>query len=667
MRPVGRVWAGVLAFLWLAAIVTLYYASHKPFSPALALGLVTAAWPALVAAALLSLAGGLGARLLADLPLRPLARLAVQAGLGLGLFSLAALLVGALGGFRPWVIGVSLLLAGLALRRSIVSWWLDWRDLLAAWQGGGRLGRLVGLVAGLILLATLFTALAPPLKFDALVYHLALPHAYLAAGRLAYVPEIMFWGMPQAGEMLYTLAIALGGDPAAGVLGWLVGLTALAGLLGYSGQRLGLRAGWVSVASLLAGFSLATALAWAYVDWLAILMGLGCLVALDLWQREVYRPAILLAGVFAGLAIGTKYSAGVLLVSGLVSITWHLLRQGAWRAVLRPAGRFGLAAVFFALPWGLKNLLATGNPLYPGLFPSGAMDRLRLDLYQGGPAWGNWQDVLLLPLRATYLGIEGAPGYSAAVGPLLLGLAVAAFVAWPGPPPRYRRTVRNAALVALPGLLVWMLAGRITGYLLQARLYFVLFPALAVLAGAGWAGLSRLVIASTRFNRLAGALIALVMLLAGFEVGMYTLRQGAPQVVLGLQTRQEYLANNLGWYAPAMQAVGELPPGARVLMLWEARSLYCASVCIPDEVLDRWAHDRQLLGGDGAEAGEQVLQAWRQAGYTHLLLHRAGMEFMRSEGGPQRPEDWPLLDALLTSLPVVQDFGGAYQLYGLAP
>ncbi len=134
-----------------------------------------------------------------------------------------------------------------------------------------------------MLAATLVVSLAPAVKFDALVYHLALPHGYLAAGRVNYNPQNIFWGMPQVGEMLYLWALALAGDQAASCLGWGAGVLALLGILGYTRSLVGAPAAWVAVASLLAGFTLAAELSWGYVDYFSLLFGFAFLVALQRW------------------------------------------------------------------------------------------------------------------------------------------------------------------------------------------------------------------------------------------------------------------------------------------------------------------------------------------------------------------------------------------------
>lgn len=664
-----RLWVGVGAFLGFTALTVTYYIVHKPFTPALALSL-GAAFGRLAAAVLLAaLSGGLGQRLFPAPPAKamsPLVSLALQAALGLGMIALAVLAVGVLGGLQTWIGWAALVILLFWLRREVISWLGHWRELGQAWRQAGRLGKFLAICIALMLLSTLWAALASPLHFDALTYHLALPRLYLEAGRFSYVPQNIFWGMPQAGEMLYTWAIALAGEPAAAVLGWAIGVLALAGLLGFARQKFDPDTAWVATAALVSGYTLASALSWGYVDWLALLYGVAWLAVLDIWVSNRQPKTLLLAGVLAGLAFGAKYTAGILLICGAVALVYYN-RRSPPQAVMSLLG-YGFAALLAALPWLAKNLLATGNPLYPFLFPAGAMSALRLELYQGGQPFGGWQDVILLPLRATFIGVEGGPGYSASIGPLLFGLSLCAGLGWRSRSAPARETIRLAALIVLSGLLTWMALGRFSSYLLQSRLYFAFFPALAFLAGAGFSGLQSLALPNLRLGRLASFLIALVLGLNTFEIGVRTLQQGALSALLGLQTAAEYQAHNLGWYAPAMQALRDLPPGDRALLLWEPRSLYCLPRCDPDEVLDRWKRARTGVPGAAPPENDAILADWRLAGYTHVLFYRSGANFIRQENRlAYTAADWLALEDLLLDLPQLQDFGGAYQLYTLKP
>ena len=654
---------GWLAFIWLVAIVASYYLTHKPFLPEFAISLVVATWRILIVAGILGLAGGLGRRMILLESFSPFVRLSLQAGLGLGVLGLGALLLGLAGGLNLVVISLVLLsLAGL-FSREWLAWIKDWRALPGYWQGGGFLERFIAACVVLILGLTLVKALSPPIKFDTLVYHFPLPHQYISAGRIVYDAGNMYWGMPQTAEMLYSWAILLAGDPAALLLGWSFGLLTLVGLLGYAAERLGQRAAWVSLASLLCGFTLADALSWGYVDWLTMLFGFGFMVMLDSWRREGGGSRMILAAVFAGFALGTKYSAGIILISGSLVVLKFAAARGGWRSGLASAIQFGGVSSLVSAPWWIKNAIVTGNPFYPFFYPSGAMDAFRQQLYQASGQAGSWPDLLFFPIRATFLGVEMAPGYSASLGPLLLGFGVLAWLGWRSQEDDSRTLTGFMGWLFAPVIIIWSLAGQFAGFLLQSRLYFAAFPILGVLAGAGFLNLDRFKSGGVRFSRLAAFLVGFVLVLNVVELGLSTVRQGAFQVLFGLRTSASFLEDNLGWYAPAMQAVRNLPDGSRVLMLWEARSLDCLPVCEPDEVLDRWLWERNGQVENPPQSVENIRQAWVEAGYTHVLYYRLGADFLRQNSIKYQTEDWQALDELLSELPVAQSFSDAYTLY----
>ncbi|MCJ7709116.1 MAG: hypothetical protein MUO38_16050, partial [Anaerolineales bacterium] len=265
-------WAALFVMGWLAAIVSAYYFRHKPFDPAFALGIGRAALDVLLAAAIIAVAGGVGRRIVAAPHTDLIAGLALQTSLGLGLCSLGALGVGMAGLLYRWVAWIALAALLILFRRSILSWLSAWREMGIDLGKSGGLAKVLAGISALILAASLAEALSPPVHFDALSYHLTLPREFLSAHSATATGRSPFWGMPLGTEMLFTWAMALGRPQTAAVVGWMVGLLALVGVLGL-GRGLGRQAGWVGVAALLSGETLAASLAWAYADWSAALHG----------------------------------------------------------------------------------------------------------------------------------------------------------------------------------------------------------------------------------------------------------------------------------------------------------------------------------------------------------------------------------------------------------
>jgi len=105
-----------------------------------------------------------------------------------------------------------------------------------------------------------------------------------------------------------------------------------------------------------------------YIDYsMAILITLAVITLLDVMIFA--NPASFLAGsIFWGLSIGGKYTA----LLGLTAYTtifsaWYLY-QGKKYLHIRNLAKFLMLLLIFGGYWYVKNLLYTGNPIYPFLF-----------------------------------------------------------------------------------------------------------------------------------------------------------------------------------------------------------------------------------------------------------------------------------------------------------
>jgi hypothetical protein len=137
------------------------------------------------------------------------------------------------------------------------------------------------------------------------------------------------------------------------------------------------------------------------------------------------------------------------------------------------------------------------------------------------------------------------------------------------------------------------------------------------------------------------------------------IQQDVLKSVLGVQNEEPYLDHNLSWYAPAMRTVRE--GGIPTLLIYEPRGYYCSPKCMPDEVLERWSSDYHRLG-----SCEAVVNSWRSDGYEQILVYKGGVEFFLDGKDPNHtPSDLSALQECLATLPVKQDYGGIYKLYGI--
>jgi hypothetical protein len=179
-------------------------------------------------------------------------------------------------------------------------------------------------------------------------------------------------------------------------------------------------------------------------------------------------------------------------------------------------------------------------------------------------------------------------------------------------------------------------------------------------AGWAWGNLTRLDFSQFSISRFANIAIGLTLALTVIDVGLLTLKINPMSYLVGLESREQYLMRRLGTHYGAMQQINEtLPAEAKVLFLWEPRAYYCQRNCLPDSILDRFPHLTQGYG-----SAEAIATAWQKMGVTHVLIHRAGLNFVVSE--TPGVVDVVMLAQLETKfLDLAADVGGAYQLYTL--
>lgn len=286
--------------------------------------------------------------------------------LGLGVFAL-----GAAGLVRPWIFRTIAALLFLALmprmRRLAQDWRAAYRDLpRPKWTVDLPLGALLALV----LCFNLLFAFAPPMDYDVLEYHAAAPAHYLAEGRIAFWSSNVYASFPELHEMGTLGAMAITGSKVLGAqFGVLLNAAILfATFLGCvaAGRRVfAPRVGFLAGVFYAACPATIDAAVVQYVEaaqtWFALLAVLALL-------RPRHAPGPVGSAIVAGLMVagsaGCKYPA----------LLFCVVPLGVWLAVRAVAGEsrgvLALAsyAAAFALawsPWPLRNISATGNPLYP--------------------------------------------------------------------------------------------------------------------------------------------------------------------------------------------------------------------------------------------------------------------------------------------------------------
>ncbi|MFZ5916273.1 MAG: ArnT family glycosyltransferase [Chloroflexota bacterium] len=656
-----RRWPLVALFiLWTFFVLGSFFAVQKPFTAANAQAMLRTLLDLAVAGWLALLALAMGARLLRAVlgsDLSPSETLVFGAALGLGILSLLGLSLGLVGLFHPTVAyGVTIALSAV-FAPQLVRLFRRWRNYRPSnWPTWP-----IALYLSLVALLTLTVALLPPTDWDGLFYHLTGPKLYLANGGILGGIDIPHLSFPSLMEMLYAWAMLLRGDVAAKLLHALFA-PLLAGLVYLTTRHfLSRQAAWPAIVALSSMPMIGALAGWAYNDLTLAFFQLGALYAfLESTNRQTgQRQWLILSGIFAGLALGLKYTAFVtpLVIVGL--IVWrtpHVSRLIA----------FALPAALVAAPWYVKNWAVTGNPVYPflyELFDGRFWDTFRANFYAAAGTGIGWQPrtLLALPWLLT-LGVNDANYWDGRTGPLfLLALPLVLIYGLS----RRRDTNRPAALgpllaFGLAQFAFWTLGVIWSDSLWQSRLLLPCFAALAPVIGWLWTELPRFDMPRFSVSGFARLAVALTLALTLVDIALLTLKIDPLPYLTGSESRDACLTRRLGAHYAAMQRINsELPADATVVFLWEPRSYYCQLDCRPDSILDTWPHLVHLH-----TTAQAISRAWREAGVTHVLIHRAGLGFVLNES-PQQVHEAVLADLQTHHLQELFDVAGAYQVYAL--
>ncbi|GJM40885.1 MAG: hypothetical protein DHS20C20_11670 [Ardenticatenaceae bacterium] len=564
----------------------------------------------------------------------------------------------------------------------------------------------------IVLGLALIIALLPPTDWDGLFYHLKGPKLYLEAGRIVGGIDIPHLSFPALFEMLFTLAMGLRGDVAAKLLHfsfipWLIALVYLISTRffatestesieileesSFSSVSSVANQGWTAVLILISMPMVLNLGTQAYNDLPLAFYQVAALVALLRWRQAEQSGWLILSGIFAGLAMGLKYTSFVtpLLLAGFV--IWHFWQKD-FRAVagvptvppsgtakqsaatnttarlakaIRPLLTLTAATTLVALPWYIKNWAFTGNPVYPFVFGGQFWDDFRAGAYAGTGTGLGFDPIALLRLpHDLILGLNDA-SQDGQPGPLFLiflpAVLVYAFAKWKKDG-GVERPFNLLLIFVLAQYIFWVWGVIFSAGLWQSRLLLPAFVALSPIIAWIFNDLARWdhpQFSLRRFVRLV-IILALAFNLVGQLLNWLP---GVPLTyVAGSSSRDEILTHWLGSHYPAMQAVNEqTPPDAVIRFLYEPRSYYCDRDCRPDSILDSFAH-LEYLHNDA----NGIAQAWHDEGVSHILLFETGYEFIR-----ERQMDWispqntNLMDDLTaTHLQLVADWGD-YQLYEL--
>jgi len=299
---------------------------------------------------------------LAKLNISRAERAALEIGLGAALVSNVLLAMGAVGLYRP--APVILALAVLSASGVVVS--LRTRSEQEPTERPSKkwtiLELSLGLVAAFGVLRAFLIALGPEFQPDALMYHLYLPVLYLSRGSAAFDPHHFTSGYGLLPELVFGVPAALGEVEGARLVHWFLFVASLSFVYGW------IKSAWNRASALFAVALLSTPhmMGWcAHTANTEYFMTLYLLASVRLLLLNDPRAA-LIAGLCAGFAWASKPLAVGFAMVGFLSYAAFQLKD--FKTLVKIGAIFGLGVIAAYLPWSVRSLLGTGNPMYPFLY-----------------------------------------------------------------------------------------------------------------------------------------------------------------------------------------------------------------------------------------------------------------------------------------------------------
>jgi hypothetical protein len=201
--------------------------------------------------------------------------------------------------------------------------------------------------------------------------HLAAPKRWLAAGTLSYLPTYSLTNASMGFDLIYLIAMAVWSPVGAKMLHYIAGLFALLTLVLAARRVSSATAGLLAVSVMLIGTpvsNLPVNFGNAMIDLASCWLTLTSVLIWLVW-RDTRDPKLLMC-----MAACAGFAASFKLTSVQVAIAWtpvliaELRRKGeTWPTTLRLVLAFGVVAGLAVIPWFIRNLVLTGNPLYPML------------------------------------------------------------------------------------------------------------------------------------------------------------------------------------------------------------------------------------------------------------------------------------------------------------
>ncbi|HWD38268.1 MAG TPA: hypothetical protein VG944_05430 [Fimbriimonas sp.] len=556
-------------------------------------------------------------RLTADLD--PALRLGLSGLVGLAGLGLLTLPIALLPGGAHWGVAI---VALVALLGSIPLWRA--RPKLRLPSGYGML---IVLAAVLVFACSLVGVLAPSDSFDwdTLAYHLAVPKIWLQDGQMHYISFIHHSNFPLSVDALYIWGLLWGGQAGAKAFSLMFAIFGAIAIFGFARGKYGEKAGWVGLLAYVGIPMVAWEAGTAYIDiGNGLFVGLGILFAAEYAFDPEKRANLWLSGICLGFAAGSKYTGlqTIFVVAAILLAYAFSKKKLDAKSIVLSACLAGLISA----PWYVKNIINTGNPVYPFFY----------SVFKG-KNWDAFSDAIYKDQQQTFgAGREfetpQTPYTSGPLVPTRIGAAVMGLSYQPGryadPRPTQGQGFPFVSLGAAPllALLIWCFSGKLSRFegvvaasvLVSLAMWFVLSEQSRYIVGLAF---SLCVLGGGLVGRLkvAPAMIAVATVQVLASIFVFT-RYGDHfsdklKVVIGGQTSEEYQKRVVSFYEPA-QDLNQIAKNGRVALYDEVFGYFL-------DVPYFWANPGHTteMGYEQMQTSDELVASLKRLGITYVYIN----------------------------------------------
>jgi hypothetical protein len=293
---------------------------------------------------------------------------------------------------------------------------------------------------------------------------------------------------------------------------------------------------------------------------------------------------------------------------------WESRRDG-WEKIALVGLLFGGPSLLVGSPWYIKNMVLSGNPIYPFIFGGPSWDFPRLNFYmkyaQGFGGGRGFMDYILLPFKI-YTEREKFISIDIEVPSLLFPLVF--LLPW------IKRNLIINILAILTSLhfVMWAFSTQITRYLVP------IFPALSVITAYVLVDLSDRI--SLRIVRrvLLAVLVGSMLTVTLIIIYLYFIYNRPLPVIAGLESKYAYLMRTEKSYPAQYYIRNYLPEHSKVFLMWDGRSYYCGENCLPDTDQSRWTRLFIETGEDNSRLAARL----HSMDITHLYYNAGDVHYV---------------------------------------